>query len=153
MLFLHSKMWWGSERGTPFSFNIQKYWIWQFWTTKDLCFRPYSSPRNGNFNLLVRIKFLNLLLYNSKSKSENWLVRTKISQCWAGEPMLTVRTVTHLSNFSSGSQKSSSLLFHSRLSSICMSTFYTPVSRRAVLCDWVWLAMGSGRASTQVSAR
>ena len=29
--------------------------------------------------------------------------------------------------------------------------FYTPVLRRAVLCDWVWRA--GGRASTQVSAQ
>ena len=30
--------------------------------------------------------------------------------------------------------------------------FYTPVSRRGVLCDWVWRA-GGRRASTQVSAQ
>ena len=31
------------------------------------------------------------------------------------------------------------------------TTFYTPVSRRAVLCDWVWRAGGQG--STQVSSQ
>ena len=43
-----------------------------------------------------------------------------------------------------------SLVFCVVLYGSCCPFFHTPVSRRAILCDWVWRA--GWRASTQVSA-
>jgi hypothetical protein len=39
------------------------------------------------------------------------------------------------------------LLLHHKHKALLLVDFYTPVSRRVVLCDWVW------RAFTQVSAQ
>ena len=56
------------------------------------CVKQKSSPRNENFNWLVRIKFLNLFLYSSLKKLKNLLVRTKFYWSWAGGPVLMVST-------------------------------------------------------------
>jgi hypothetical protein len=48
------------------------------------------SPRIENFNLLVRINFLNLFLYSSLKKYEKFTGPNKVYWSWAGGPVLIV---------------------------------------------------------------
>ena len=52
--------------------------------------------RNEHFNLMVLIKFLNLLLYSSKKNNlKNVLVLTKLYWSWAGGLVLIMRIEAH----------------------------------------------------------
>jgi hypothetical protein len=59
----------------------------------NLLFSVYCNPRNENLNLLVQIKFLNLLLYSSNKNWKMYRSKQSLAGLGARTPVLIVRTV------------------------------------------------------------